>query len=218
MKLLEINQTIRNIKIIDEYHEPFHEDSMKDCPFEQFVEWFSIALQKEPKPTIMTLATVDEEGLPHTRSIALQELEMNRLIFYSTYDCRKAQHIDHKNSVAVNFYWPNLARQIRIRANIKKLERQKSVKYFSNRKREIQLTIHAWKQSTPIASREDLEDRIKNISTKFKDKPIPCPKHWGGYVIIPFEYEFYQRRENFLNDIFLYTLQDGCWQRVRLAP
>jgi pyridoxamine 5'-phosphate oxidase len=220
MKIDEINLQIKQKKKGGHNnYRPFLENAIKMNPFELFMEWFSEALLVEQNnPCVMVLATVDKNGLPATRAVAIQELQMGQFIFYSTYDGRKAQHIANQQVVAANFYWPNLARQVRVKANAVQLDRKKCEAYFSSRERDIQLSIHAWEQSSILLDRKDLDNRIQQTSQQFLDKKIPCPKHWGGYAIVPFEYEFYQKREMMQNDIFLYTLSQDKWEVCRLAP
>lgn len=218
MKLTKINQTIKKLKQPEREYPSFIEEDTRTNPFHQFIDWFSEALESEKQPTITILSTVDENGFPDARAVSLQELEEDRFIFYSVYNGRKGRHIDHCNIVSLTFYWPNLARQIRIKGKAEKVEREKSKRYFSNRNREIQLTIYAWIQSTLLEDRKDLENRMKQIDSQFYNQQITCPDFWGGYAIIPFEYEFYQRRFSLMNDIFYYKLQNNLWKRFRLAP
>lgn len=218
MDLENLNVLIKKNKSPNLEYEEFLEQNAKLDPFEQFVDWFQEALVKEHRPTFMTLATVDEKNFPDTRMVAIQELQYNQFIFYSSYQGRKARHILHNNIIAANFYWPNCGRQVRLKGRIEKLSREQCENYFSERRKEIQLTVHAWTQSTVLLNREELDKQLQKTAAQFENKLIPCPDHWGGYVIIPFEYELYQRRKSLLNDIFLYTLQHDNWQRVRLAP
>jgi pyridoxamine 5'-phosphate oxidase len=220
MTIDEINLQIKQKKkgYFNDYR-PFLETDIKPNPFELFMDWFSEALLVElNSPCVMVLATVDKNGFPATRAVSIQELQMNQFIFYSTYQGRKAQHIANQSVVAANFHWPNLARQVRVKGKAVELDREKCEAIFSNRKRDIQLSIHAWEQSSTLLDRKDLVNRIEQTSQQFLDKKIPCPKNWGGYAIIPFEYEFYQKREMMLNDIFLYTLSEDKWGVNRLAP
>lgn len=218
--LLAINQKIKEVKSIrgDDFLETtleWHPD-----PFEKFKEWFWEALNvEELDPRIMVLATVGTDNLPSTRAVALQEVQVDKFIFYSAYDGKKGVDIAHQSIVAGNFYWPQLARQINIRARIVKTSRQKSEDYFANRDRTTQLMLHAWQQSVPIASRALLTEKYEQMAKQFADKTIPCPANWGGYIIEPLRYEFYLRRKEFKNnEIVAYTLVDNKWQHDLLTP
>lgn len=221
-----INQKIKEIKFtrsfpteVTDNHENLFEQ-FHDNPFEQFKEWFWEALSAEKHdPRVMVLATIGSDNLPSTRAIAVQELQENQFIFYSAYDGRKGVDIDYQNNVAGNFYWPDLARQINIKARIIKTSRQKSENYFANRDKEIQVMMHAWKQSIPVASPAVLEEKFQQALQQFGDKTIPCPTNWGGYIIEPIYYEFYQRRKDLKNnEVIAYNFSDNTWQCHLLTP
>ncbi|HRD69817.1 MAG TPA: pyridoxal 5'-phosphate synthase [Legionella sp.] len=217
MDLNQINQMIRDLKITKERINAPEELATKD-PFVKFMDWFEEALRVEENPGVMVLATVDSDNVPVTRAVSLQELQENQFIFYSVYNGRKGKHIEHQNKIAVNFYWPDVFKQIRIRGHIEKTSREKSESYFAKRHRDIQLTLHAWKQSVSIQSRDEMEQQLAETKKRFVDKTVPCPDYWGGYVITPYEYEFCFRRGGLKNDILFYTLEDGIWKHERLTP
>lgn len=219
MDLSEINHKIKNMKREDEEFE-LREESVKLDPFELFVIWFNEALQSgmQEDPTAMVLATVDENNQPDTRVVLLKELENQQFIFYSHYDSKKAHDLSKNNVAAINFYWPYHSRQIRIRGRVEKVKREKSENYFATRPRQTQLTTHAWTQSSSLTNRKEMDNEIKRLSEKFSNKPIPCPENWGGFVLVPFEYEFFQGRKWRMHDRLFYTLDNKTWKMKRLAP
>lgn len=219
LDLTEINQKIKKIKREDVHFELL-EKNAKSNPFEQFISWFNDALEDTSivDPTIMVLATTDKNGYPDTRVVLLKELEMNQFIFYSNYDSSKATQISHRDVVAINFYWQKHERQVRIKGNAKKLTREKSETYFATRPRKAQLGAHAWVQSTTVSGRSELDNRLAEVSNKFSNGEIPCPENWGGYVVTPFEYEFFQGRSWRVHDRLKYTFHNNHWEMIRLAP
>jgi len=218
MTLTEINKKIEKLKWEYGKHE-LKEESVKPNPFEQFVAWFSEALQSSlHDPSAMVLATVDEKGLPDTRVVLLKQLEDNRFIFFSHYGSKKAKELALHNVAALNFYWPASIRQIRIRGRVEKTDRAQSESYFATRVREAQIGAHAWVQSSVFSSREELLNRLKSTTTKMYDKEVSCPESWGGYALVPFEYEFFQGRMWRMHDRLLYTLAGDQWKMERLAP
>jgi pyridoxamine 5'-phosphate oxidase len=218
MDLSNTNKKIHNINRKDIEFE-LSENNVNSHPFVQFVDWFDKALMSETyDPSAMVLATVDEKGNPDARVVLLKELSDYHLIFYTNYNSNKARQLAQHDIAALNFYWPSLARQVRVRGRVIKIDRQKSESYFATRPREAQIGAHASHQSTVIQSRVDLDNKVKQISEKFLNKQIPCPKDWGGYELIPFEYEFFQGKKWRVHDRLLYTLKDDEWKLVRLAP
>jgi pyridoxamine 5'-phosphate oxidase len=218
MDLLEINQKLNQIKMENDEHELLEKDAEPD-PFEQFLHWFEEVLYSgKDDPSVMIVATVDENNLPDARIILLKELEKNRFIFYSSYDSEKGRHIAKNKVAALNFYWSQYARQVRIKGYIEKVARNKSETYFATRPREAQLCVHAWVQSTILSGRADLDNKLTIAAEKFSNIPIPCPENWGGYAVTPFEYEFFQGRKWRMHDRLRYTLHNGTWKLVRLAP
>lgn len=216
-ELAMINQLIKELKKRKNYPDPIPTENQPH-PFEKFKDWFYEALLKEDQnPCVMILATVGRDNLPTTRAIAIQELQQDKLVFYSVYNGRKGEHIDHQPKIAGNFYWPVLARQVNIKAVIEKTDRIQSEKYFFQREKETQLMLHAWQQGVPIESYQALTQQLEQTAQRYPNQ-IPCPENWGGYFIKPYEYEFYQRRPGFKNDVIAYKLEEGQWSHQRLTP
>jgi pyridoxamine 5'-phosphate oxidase len=218
MQRIELNQKLMNLKR-EKTKTNFSEETLRADPFEQFIAWFSLALQFESAdPSAMILATVDENGFPDARIVLLKELAEPGFIFYSSYDSKKAKDLSHQPVAALNFYWPDLLYQVRIRGRVEKLPREKSEDYFATRPREAQLSAQAWVQSSVLSSRTELENKIKQTDEKYSRQAIPCPENWGGYLLLPFEYEFFQRREWRWHDRFFYRQVKNQWEMIRLAP
>ncbi len=218
MSLLEINDQIRALKTAEEDRE-FLEHAAQHHPFDQFLLWFAEALAgNNQDPTAMVLATIDMSGLPDTRIVLLKELVPNQFIFYTSYASKKAQELAHCSMAAVNFYWPAQSRQVRLRGVVEKIPAAQSDAYFATRSRAAQLGTHAWIQSDTIQSRQQLEDGLQRAAEKYAQQAVPRPTTWGGYTIIPFEYEFFQARYGRAHDRLLYTLCNDVWEMHRLAP
>lgn len=218
MELSEINQKIKNIRA-ERTTQQLPELGAKEDPFQLFLSWFNQALEVESTdPSAMVLATIDEKGLPDARVVLLKELEEHRFVFYTSYASKKAKDLAHQDVAALNFYWPDLFCQIRIRGRVEKITRKKSELYFSTRPREAQLGAHAWVQSSALSSQEELDQRIKLQTEKYANQTVPCPENWGGYALLPFEYEFFQRKQWRRHNRLLYTLMGTTWKIARLAP
>lgn len=200
--------------------EPLLESQVQADPFIQFQHWFNQVLQAGIEdPSAMVLATVDAQGIPDSRIVLLKELEAGDFHFYSSYRGQKAQQLEQNPYAALNFYWPALARQVRIRGKITQLSRPQSEAYFASRPRDSQLAAHVAPQSSSVKDRQTLEDRLTQLAKQFDKQPVPCPLTWGGYRLTPFEYEFFQGRDGRLHDRLRYTLQSThTWKIERLAP
>ena len=189
-------------------------------PLAQFEKWFQEAIKAEiPEPSAMNLATVSENGLPSSRIVLLKGIEGGSFVFYTNYQSRKGNQLDESPVCALTFFWPELERQIRIEGAAKRMSEDASIAYFQSRPRDSQVGAWASPQSTIIANRNILEERVKEIEKRFKGQPVlPKPKQWGGFRVEPHWIEFWQGRQSRLHDRILYSRTDKGWKINRLAP
>ena len=196
------------------------EDTVLENPLEQFAAWF-VDAEKTPtveEPNAMTLSTVDTQGVPKARVVLLKEFTQEGFVFYTNYTSGKAQAIAQNNKVCISFFWPSLERQIIITGMAVKISEEKSIAYFNKRPRESQLGAMVSDQSTSIDSREALEEKLLELEKKYDTSPIVKPPHWGGYLIQPTSYEFWQGRSSRLHDRIKYTKINNSWNIGRLQP
>ncbi len=196
------------------------EDTVLENPLEQFAAWF-VDAEKTPtveEPNAMTLSTVDTQGVPKARVVLLKEFTQEGFVFYTNYTSGKAQAIAQNNKVCISFFWPSLERQIIITGMAVKISEEKSIAYFNKRPRESQLGAVVSDQSTSIDSREALEEKLLDLEKQYQTKPIVKPAHWGGYLIQPTSYEFWQGRSSRLHDRIKYTKINNSWNIGRLQP
>lgn len=188
-------------------------------PIDQFKLWFEATQTTEKSdPTAMVLSTVDEKGWPDSRVVLLKGLEQDTFVFYTNYDSNKSMQLQQTPYAALNFYWPQMARQIRIRGRVKRTGSEQSDAYFSHRPLESQLSAVASPQSSEITDRQVLEDAFNKLLVEHRQTPVIRPQNWGGYYVIPDEMEFWQGRDSRLHDRFHYFKQNGSWVFRRLAP
>jgi pyridoxamine 5'-phosphate oxidase len=195
-------------------------DTIDPNPIVQFEKWFKEAVNaKIPEPNAMNLATVSESGRPTSRIVLLKGIENNQFLFYTNYQSQKGRELDLRPECALNFFWPELERQIRIEGIAQRVDTKTSDDYFQSRPRGSQIGAWASPQSAIIRDRKILEDRVKEIEKRFEGKTVlPRPNQWGGYAIAPFEIEFWQGRSSRLHDRLCFTQVEGKWQLHRLAP
>ena len=193
----------------------------EDCtaqPLEQFQRWLSEAIQaKVNEPTAMNLATVGDNGRPQARIVLLKEVAAEGLVFFSNYQSRKCRAMVHNPYAAVTFFWPELERQVRIEGIVQQLNNTDSDAYFKTRPYTSRIGAWASQQSEVISSKLELMTRATKFAAKYL-LAVPRPPHWGGYVLIPDQFEFWQGRPSRLHDRIQYIWQNDNWIRQRLAP
>ncbi|SDQ74934.1 Pyridoxamine 5'-phosphate oxidase [Chryseobacterium soldanellicola] len=196
------------------------ESEIKQNPLEQFRDWF---LEASENPDIyeanaMAISTVEGDGCPRTRMVLLKAYTYEGFIFYTNYDSKKGKAIEKNHKACLHFFWPNLERQIIIKANLEKIAENLSDGYFHSRPKGSQLGAFVSPQSQIIPNREYLEEKLKELEKEFENREVPRPENWGGYIAKPYEIEFWQGRPNRLHDRIVYTLNDLDWEISRLAP
>ncbi len=190
-------------------------------PIEQFRTWLEDAISSDLlEPNAMNLATVNSQGHPSSRIVLLKEITEEGFIFYTNYNSRKGREIEKNPNAALNFLWKEIQRQVRIEGSLTKVSRQKSEAYFHSRPIGSQLGAVTSKQSAPIKDRSELEDRYESLQKLHANSlKIPLPENWGGYLLKPSYFEFWQGREKRLHDRLEYILDDsGKWLTRRLEP
>jgi len=195
-------------------------DDLAADPIVQFEEWFSYACDTVPMdPNAFSVATVDENNRPSTRTVLLKYFDEKGFVFFTNFESKKAEHIEKNPNVALLFFWSEAARQVKIRGTAVKIPTSETLKYFATRPRGSQIGAWVSAQSSVISSRSLLETEFQKLKNKFRNKEVPLPSFWGGYRVVPDQVEFWQGRRNRLHDRFQYSLQaDGSWTIERLAP
>ena len=194
-------------------------ESLEDSPFAQFNCWMEQAIHSDlADPTAMCLATVDSENRPWQRTVLLKGVDESGFLFYTNLGSRKARDMAGNPNVCLIFPWLGLDRQVIIGGRAEKLSKTQVLKYFLKRPRGSQLAAWASKQSSRITSRQALEAQYLQMKEKFAAGEVPVPDFWGGYRVVPREFEFRQGGENRLHDRFQYRLEEGAWSISRLAP
>jgi pyridoxamine 5'-phosphate oxidase len=196
------------------------ESSALSDPIAQFARWFDDAIAaKVAEPNAMVVCTATAAGVPSARVMLLKGFDEQGFVFFTNYTSRKSRDLESNPRASLVFFWHDLERQVRIEGSVEKVGRAESEVYFHSRPRESQIGAWASHQSRRIQSREDLEQRQKELIARFGDGPIPYPDFWGGYRVIPSAIEFWQGRPGRLHDRLEYLKQpDGSWIISRLEP
>ena len=194
-------------------------DATGQNPFDIFDNWIKQAIKNNPdNPNAMCLSTVSSTGKPSSRMVLLKEYDENGFIFYTNSESRKGQELSQNPHVALNLYWRESQRQVRIEGKIEIVSRQMTQAYFNSRQRGSQIASYASQQSSPLPNRHVYEDRIKKLEDQFKDtKEIPCPDHWNGYHVTPSLIELWQEGQFRTHDRFVFKVENN-WIAERLYP
>jgi pyridoxamine 5'-phosphate oxidase len=189
-------------------------------PVKQFQLWFDEALKSDAlEPNAMNLATINESGRPSSRIVLLKGIEAGKFQFYTNYQSKKGRDLEQNTACALTFFWPELERQVRIEGTAERVESSVSDTYFISRPRGSQIGAWSSPQSSIINNRAILEERVKQIESRFHNQEtLPRPNQWGGYQVTPFLIEFWQGRPSRLHDRIEFTLVDNGWKIHRLAP
>ncbi len=189
-------------------------------PIAQFQSWFEQALAAElPDANAMTLATCDAAGRPSARVVLLKEVDDLGFVFFTNYGSRKGKELAGNPRAALIFFWSALDRQVCVRGRVSEISREESEAYFATRPRDSQLAAWVAVQSSVVASRAALEEKMRDLENEYAGGPVALPSYWGGYVLVPDEIEFWQGRPSRLHDRLRYVRQDnGAWRIERLAP
>jgi len=201
-------------------NEALEESNMANDPFDQFEKWFEQALTSKIKePYAFTLATANALGHPSARVLYMRDVTKRGISFYTNYQSDKGSDLAENPYCTANFFWMELDRQIRFFGKAQKLSSQESDAYYNSRPRGSQIGSWASDQSSRLENRQELLDKLKELTSKFDGQDVPRPDHWGGYLIVPERVEFWQGRESRLHDRILYTQNsEGSWAKQRLSP
>ncbi len=196
-------------------------EQVPENPLELFRDWFYDVDKHFPdiETNAMTITTIGLDGYPKGRVVLLKRFTFEGFIFYTNYNSEKGKAIKSNPNVGLSFFWHGAERQIIIKGKAEKIAENLSDGYFESRPRGSQLGAMASEQSEVIKDRDLLEAKLKELEHKYKGKEINRPQNWGGYLVRPFDIEFWQGRPNRLHDRIRYQLlEDYSWKIERLQP
>jgi pyridoxamine 5'-phosphate oxidase len=188
-------------------------------PLEQFRRWFAEAGAAVEVPEAMALATASADGAPSVRMVLLKGCDERGLAFFSHHTSRKGRELESNPQAALLFHWSPLGRQVRVEGKVEHVSPEESDAYFATRPRGAQIGALASRQSEPLGSRAELDDRLAEVTAELGDSSVPRPPTWGGFRLVPAAWEFWQHRASRLHDRFRYEREpSGAWQIERLFP
>ena len=166
----------------------------------------------------MNIASVDQTNQPSSRMVLLKKISDDGLVFYTNYNSRKGSEIHLNNKVAVNFWWRELKKQIRIEGLISKASKEDSDDYFDSRPIKSRVSAIISNQSSVISSYEDLKKDIDEYLEKNDESSIKRPDHCGLYILVPHSVEFWLERDNRTHERRKYFLDENGWNSCLLSP
>jgi pyridoxamine 5'-phosphate oxidase len=193
----------------------------RNDPFNLFREWLEDAKKSEPNdPDAMSLATVDDEGLPNVRMVLMKDFDERGVVFYTNFESQKGQEILAAGKAACNFHWKTLRRQVRFRGLTEAVTTAEADAYFKSRPRDSKIGAWASQQSRPLTARFELETAVAMQTARFGLADVPRPPHWSGFRIRPLSIEFWHDRPFRLHDraVFRRENPDAAWTKARLFP
>ncbi|XP_060086200.1 pyridoxine/pyridoxamine 5'-phosphate oxidase-like [Ylistrum balloti] len=212
------------------------DDLVSKDPFKQFQNWFEFA-RSHPhieEANAMALATSTKDGYPSVRMVLMKGYDHSGFQFFTNHGSRKSSEMSENPNCAIMFYWEPLKRSVRIEGKVEHISEEDSAKYFHSRPRTSQIGSMSSQQSTVVESRKCLQDRYDELKEEYKDenKIIPKPEFWGGYLVKPSSFEFWQGQTNRLHDRMKFRRQrdgevidsklthlaDDGWVIERLSP
>ncbi|HEY5154057.1 MAG TPA: pyridoxamine 5'-phosphate oxidase [Acidimicrobiales bacterium] len=195
-------------------------DELAADPMDQFHHWFAEAQRVGlHEPEAMVVSTVAQSGVPSSRFVLLRDAEAGAFTFFTNYGSQKSRELAENPSVAICFPWNVISRQIRVVGTAERASDEASDAYFATRPRLSQIGAWASTQSAELSGRDELERSLAEVEARFGDGDIPRPANWGGFRVLPHEFEFWQARPYRLHDRFRYRRADGGgWAAARLWP
>ena len=175
-------------------------NNLFDNPFSFFSLWMNDAINVVKEANAFVLSTVSRNNLPSSRVVLLKHFDQNGFIFYTNYESDKSIDISNNKFVSLNFYWPNLERQVRISGKASRISAEKSDTYFKSRPKESKIGALLSHQSEEIDLNYDFSERFQKIKDSLKNSEIKRPDNWGGIIRKPNFFEFWQGKPSRVRD------------------
>jgi pyridoxamine 5'-phosphate oxidase len=188
-------------------------------PWTPFSLWLHEAESTEPRvPEAMQVATASADGRPSVRTVLLKSHGADGVVFYTNLGSRKARQITENPWAGFVLHFKGLERQILGEGPVEPVSDEEADAYHETRPRGSQIGAWASRQSTVVADRAVLEQRVEEATQRFAGREVPRPPFWSGFRIRPVRVEFWQGQPDRLHDRFVYEVDGHGWRQSRLLP
>ena len=188
-------------------------------PIALFETWLKAAGESEVNdPHAMSLATVDQTGLPDVRIVLFKGLVARGFVFYTNEQSAKGEQLRGQSKAALCFHWKSQKRQVRVRGEAEPVSAAESDAYFASRARGSRIGAWASDQSRPVDDRESLMAKTAEVEARFEGEDVPRPDHWYGWRVKPDSIEFWQDGAFRLHDRIVFRSGAEGWSKTRLYP
>lgn len=194
-------------------------EDMPGHPVDAFRDWFELALAEvHADANAMVLSTVGSNNRPSSRVVLLKDFSLSGFVFFTNYLSQKGRELESNPYASLNFFWPELERQIRIEGRTEKVPENVNQEYFYSRPRLSQAGAIVSQQSEEIADRDILDRKMQELMSLSEDSYLEKPQTWGGYLLVPDYFEFWQGRPGRVHDRICYEHRDATWRKFRRSP
>lgn len=198
-----------------------NDDQNQENPMNLFAQWLELAENSEPNdPTAMSLASVDQNGMPNVRMVLMRRYDERGIVFFTNFESQKGEELLSTPKAAACFHWKSVRKSVRFRGEIEVISDAEAEEYFQSRDRGSRIGAWASKQSRPLESRFALEKEVAIHTAKFGVSEIPRPDYWSGFRLKPLSIEFWNDGKFRLHDRKRFdrdALGDN-WNISRLYP
>jgi len=205
--------------------ERLDEAQLAEDPFVQFERWLGEADDRGVyEPNGMVLGTIGADGVPSSRTVLLRGVDHRGFVFYTDRSSRKGRALAAHATATLLFPWYLVHRQVIVTGAVEAVGDDESDAYWATRPYGSRIAASASRQSQPIGSRAELEDRVRALEEEYAGvDDIRRPERWGGYRVRPWRVEFWQGRTSRLHDRLVFERDpaggpSAGWRVERLQP
>jgi pyridoxamine 5'-phosphate oxidase len=214
-----LREILRSLPVLVAEPAAFDPDSVPDEPTELFTAWLLAAIEAGvPEAHAMTLSTCDGDGRPDARTLILKDVDAHGWLFATASHSAKGQQLASQASAALTFYWPALARQVRVRGRVSAASRERSAADFRARGIGARAVALAGTQSTPLASRDECAVAVRAAVGCIEAMPEIVSPTWTLYAVVADTVEFWQADQDRQHIRVQYRRDGDRWTHGMLWP
>ncbi|MEV7693114.1 pyridoxamine 5'-phosphate oxidase family protein [Microbacterium sp. NPDC089189] len=202
------DRLIVDVPIIDHATDPVQSDHPADDPLALAGSW--VPADGEDR-MLMTLATIDPDGFPRTRTVMLSEFDGERFFFHTDAASRKVADLAADPKVALTLLWPGFTRQIVVQGTAAIAPASEAAAAYEARSPYLRQL--AWLNTDEFAqnSRAVREQRWAEFAVH---NAAPAqPAGWMGYAVTPHRFLFWVSNPRTASRRVEYTRTARGWER-----